>query len=58
VVVGIASRFGRFVYCSLDSSMIRPIGGIFANWESIMDGWIQIIVSGEKITTNQTLIAK
>jgi hypothetical protein len=28
-VVGKACWFGRFVYYSLNNSMIRPIGGIF-----------------------------
>jgi hypothetical protein len=34
---GSGQRFRRFV-CSLDNSMIKPIGRIFANW-GIHGGW-------------------
>jgi hypothetical protein len=38
--------------------MTRPIGGIFMQLDSIHDGQIQIFICGEKITIDQTLIAK
>ncbi len=47
----------NIVWCSLHSSTIKYVGGIFA-WESIEDGQIIAIINGEKITIDQTLITK
>jgi len=36
--MGIVSRFGLFVCCSIDSSMTKPIGGVLAHL-GVHRGW-------------------
>jgi hypothetical protein len=52
-IMGKMSWLVRLICCLLDSSTTKPIGGIFAYF-----GRIQIVICGERITINQTLIAK